>query len=96
MLENEKINMKDFLQLLKNIFSNNSEPSLKRICGFMGWVLGIWVIIYCTLYSIPAQGIVLDFLMLSTALLGLDTVMNIFNKKISNKNNLKKEKENEN
>lgn len=37
----KNINMKDFLQLLKNIFSNNSEPSLKRICGFMGWVLGI-------------------------------------------------------
>lgn len=86
--------MKDFLQLLKNIFSNNSEPSIKRISGFIGWMIGGWVVIFCTLHAIPAQGIVLDFLILSTALLGLDTIMNVFNKKINNKNN--KEKENEN
>ena len=88
--------MKDFLQLLKNIFSNNSEPSIKRISGFIGWMVGVWVVIFCTLHAIPAQGIVLEFLILSTALLGLDTIMNVFNKKTSNKNNLKKEKENEN
>lgn len=71
----------DFKQLLLNLFSNNKNPSIKRVSGFLGWIVCIIIVVYCQYFSIITIPIVESLFWFSTALLGLDSLVNTFSKK---------------
>ena len=63
------------------MFINNSGVSIKRLTGLLGWLVCLFVVIYCTINIIQAPLIADLLFYCSTALLGLDTVMRPFENK---------------
>lgn len=59
--------------------------SSKRLCGFLGWLGCLSVLIMCTVWDRQAPDMVASVIYASTALLGLDSVTEIWKSK-SNKN----------
>lgn len=56
----------------------HSGFSSKRVCGVLGFVVIIFVLIYCTLMGIEAPVMVETFIYAVCALLGIDSVTSIF------------------
>lgn len=74
-------------QFLKSIFLNQPNSiSSKRICGVLGWLLCLGVLWYCTYKEIQAPVMIDTIIISSTALLGVDSITNIW-KKPSDDNN---------
>ena len=68
-------------QFLKSIFLNQPNSiSSKRICGVLGWLLCLEVLGYCTYKEIQAPVMVDTIVITSAALLGVDSIMNIWKK----------------
>lgn len=68
-------------QFLKSIFLNQPNSiSSKRICGVLGWLLCLGVLGYCTYKDIQAPVMVDTIVITSAALLGVDSIMNIWKK----------------
>ena len=66
-------------QFLKSIFLNQPNSiSSKRICGVLGWLLCLGVLGYCTYKEIQAPAMVDTMVITSAALLGVDSIMNIW------------------
>lgn len=66
-------------QFLKSIFLNQPNSiSSKRICGVLGWLLCLGVLGYCTYKDIQAPVMVDTMVITSAALLGVDSIMNIW------------------
>lgn len=66
-------------QFLKSIFLNQPNSiSSKRICGVLGWLLCLGVLGYCTYKEIQAPVMVDTIVITSAALLGVDSIMNIW------------------
>lgn len=68
-------------KFLKEVLSARSgQASSKRICGCLGWIAVLGIYIYCTMTSKPAPEFT-DFLIGAiVALLGVDSVTNVFKK----------------
>lgn len=69
----------------QKIFMSQSGVSSKRIAGFLGWIVCLFVVIYCTILSIQAPAIVDILFYCSSGLLGIDAIMSPF-RKWENKN----------
>ena len=68
-------------QFLKSIFLNQPNSiSSKRICGVLGWLLCLGVLGYCTYKEIQAPVMIDTIVVTSAALLGVDSVTNIWKK----------------
>lgn len=67
--------MKEFL---KSIISSNTGVSSKRICGCLGWMVVIGVIIYCTITGKQCPEILDTFILGIMGLLGIDSVTGIW------------------
>lgn len=68
-------------QFFKSIFLNQPNSiSSKRICGVLGWLLCLGVLGYCTYKEIQAPVMVDTIVITSAALLGVDSIMNIWKK----------------
>lgn len=63
-----------------NILSDNSQPSSKRFCGAMGWLVFLICSIYATIMCSEPPQIVETVGYISSALLGLDSIVSIFKK----------------
>lgn len=74
-----------FITFIKQMFTSHSGISSKRVCGVIGWFVGMGVLIYCTLTVIQAPLMIDTFLICVMALLGIDSVTSIW-KKFDNKN----------
>lgn len=62
------------------MFTAHSGLSSKRVCGFIGWIVCLFICIWYTIYTIQAP-IIADTLFIgSAALLGVDAVMRPFYK----------------
>lgn len=71
--------MNKVLEFLKSLLSNDEAScSSKRLFGGIGFILTSGLVIYCTVTSKEAPNILETFLICSCALLGLDTVTNIW------------------
>lgn len=55
--------------------------SSKRLCGFIGWIGCVSVLIMCTVWNRQAPDMVATVIYASTALLGLDSVTEIWKTK---------------
>lgn len=70
-----------FTELLKQIIMSQSGYSSKRVCGLTGWIVCMFIIIYCTTKSIQAP-VAFDYFVISTvALLGVDSITGIWKKR---------------
>lgn len=70
--------MRDFFI---KMFTAHSGLSSKRVCGFIGWIVCLFISIYCTILVIPAPDIVNMLFICSTSLLGIDSITSIWTKK---------------
>lgn len=58
--------------------------SSKRLCGFIGWLCCAAVLIMCTVWERQAPNMVSTIIYASTALLGIDSVTDIWKNKSNN------------
>lgn len=72
--------MKDFL---KQMITSHSGISSKRVCGVVGFLVIIFILIYCTVNSIQAPQIVEPFIYAVCLLLGIDSITGIWKGKIN-------------
>ncbi len=96
-MKQEKV-IKTFKDFLLKMFTAESGLSSKRVCGFLGWIVCLFICIYCTIMVIQAPLILETLFICSTALLGLDSVTRIWKKndkynKINNESISNDEKE---
>lgn len=68
-------------QFCKSIFlAQQGSISSKRICGVLGWFVCLGVLVYCTIMVIQAPVMIDTIIISSTALLGVDSITNIWKK----------------
>ena len=63
------------------MFTAHSGLSSKRVCGFIGWVVCLFICIWCTVYGTQAPDISDWLFICSTSLLGLDSVTGMIGKR---------------
>lgn len=71
--------MEQFISSL--LSAERGSLSSKRLCGFIGWLCCAAVLIMCTVWDRQAPEMVSTVLYASTALLGLDSVTDIWKDK---------------
>lgn len=79
-----------FITFIKGIVTSHSGISSKRVCGVLGWIVAIIVLLYCTIHVIQAPLMIDTFLVCCMALLGIDSITGIW-KKFDNKSKDKNE-----
>lgn len=70
----------NFLQFIKETVTSHSGISSKRVCGVIGWLVCLGVLIYCTVNVIQAPLMIDTFLVCCMTLLGIDSVTGIWKK----------------
>lgn len=68
-------------EYFQKIFMSRSGVSSKRIAGFLGWLVCLFIVIYCTLNAIQAPVIAEILFYCSSGLLGIDAIMYPFRKR---------------
>lgn len=67
------------MKSLRTIFQANSgDLSSKRVCGVAGFAVVLGIAIACTITGMQAPAIVADIIYASVALLGVDSITNIW------------------
>lgn len=69
---------KDIISFLKQIITANSGVSSKRVCGMIGFIVVVFVLIYCTIANTQAPVMIDTFIYAICLLLGIDSVTNIW------------------
>lgn len=69
-----------FSEYFQKIFMSRSGVSSKRIAGFLGWLVCLFVVLYCTILCIQAPLIAEVLFYCSSGLLGIDAIMSPFRK----------------
>ena len=67
-----------FAEYFQKIFMSRSGVSSKRIAGFLGWLVCLFIVIYCTILCIQAPVIAEILFYCSSGLLGIDAIMSPF------------------
>ena len=70
--------MKKIKEFLKLIVTARSGISSKRVCGILGFLVIIFILIYCTILGIQAPVILETFIYAICLLLGIDSVTGIW------------------
>ena len=70
--------MKQIQTFLKQMVTSHSGISSKRVCGVIGFVAVIFVLIYCTVQGIQAPAMIGTFIYAICLLLGIDSVTGIW------------------
>lgn len=81
MLDVGIINVMRFSEYFQKIFMSRSGVSSKRIAGFFGWLVCLFVVLYCTITCIQAPAIAEILFYCSSGLLGIDAIMSPFRNK---------------
>ena len=67
-----------FITFIKGMVTSHSGISSKRVCGVLGWIVAIVVLLYCTVHVIQAALMIDTFLVCCMALLGIDSITGIW------------------
>ena len=67
-----------FKEAVLKMIESHSGVSSKRVCGFLGWMVCLGIIIYCTINNIEAPEIVNNVIYACLGLLGIDSVTGIW------------------
>lgn len=70
--------MKDFLTKIVTVGSGISS---KRVCGVLGFLVVMFVVVWCTITVTQAPAIIETFIWAVALLLGIDSIVSPFNKK---------------
>lgn len=70
--------MNKFIQFLKSMLTSHSGISSKRVCGFLGFIAVMFVLIYCTIHAVQAPIMIDTFMYIICMLLGIDSVTSIW------------------
>lgn len=70
--------MKSVQTFLKQMITSHSGISSKRVCGVIGFLTVIGILIYCTINVIQAPIMIEPFIYIIGALLGIDSITGIF------------------
>lgn len=70
--------MNKIKKYLKLMITSHSGISSKRVCGVLGFLVIMFVIIFCTVTSIQAPVILETFIWAVCMLLGIDSVTGIW------------------
>lgn len=77
------------MNIFKSLLSaDRSSLSSKRLCGIIGWVTCSVALILCTVWDRQAPDMVTTFIIASSALLGVDSVTDIWKEEKLNNNNV--------
>lgn len=69
-----------FSEFWIQLFTGNKAISSKRVCGFTGWILSLFICLWCTLKGVEAPQIIDMLFICSTSLLGVEAITSIFYK----------------
>lgn len=72
--------MNKIIEFLKLVITTNSGISSKRVCEVLGFIVIMFVMIYCTVSGIQAPLIMETFIYAICLLLGIDSVTGIWKK----------------
>ena len=72
--------MKQIQTFLKQMVTSHSGISSKRVCGVIGFLTVIGILIYCTINVIQAPIMIEPFMYIIGALLGIDSITGIWKK----------------
>lgn len=72
--------MDKFKDFIVKMLSSNSGISSKRVCGVIGWIVCLIVLMYCSIQIIQAPDIMEVIVWTSTMLLGVDSITGIWKK----------------
>lgn len=67
-----------FIQFIKQMVASHSGVSSKRICGVLGWIICLGILVYCTVTVIQAPVMIDTVLWCCMALLGIDSITGIW------------------
>ena len=70
-----------FISWLKGMLEAQNPISSKRVCGVLGWIICIAVILYCTIVNKQAPTIMEFFIVSVVGLLGVDSITDIWKNK---------------
>lgn len=73
--------MKNIKEYIKLMITSHSGISSKRICGVLGFLVIMFVIVFCAMTSIQAPVILETFIWAVCMLLGIDSIMGPFYQK---------------
>lgn len=79
--------MNKIKEFLKQVITSHSGVSSKRVCGCIGFLVIVFVLIFCTVQGIQAPGILETFIWAVCMLLGIDSIMSPFCQKYKKDNN---------
>lgn len=71
-------------QFIKDMLTSHSGTSSKRVCGVLGWLVCIIILIYCTIADKQAPQIMDTIIFAVCILLGVDSITGIWKPKIRN------------
>lgn len=80
------LNIQDFTvmnkikEFLKQMITSHSGISSKRVCGVLGFLAILFVLIYCTICGIQAPLMIDTFIYAICLLLGIDSITGIWKK----------------
>lgn len=77
-----------FITFIKEVVTSHSGISSKRVCGVIGWIICLGILIYCTIRCVQAPEVIDTVLYCCMGLLGIDSITNIW-KNHGNKSNEK-------
>ena len=68
------------VNFLKQLVTAHTGISSKRVCGILGFLTVVGILIYCTVNVIQAPTMIEPFMYVICALLGIDSITGIWKK----------------
>lgn len=72
--------MRKIRNFLKQLVTAHTGISSKRVCGILGFLTVLGILIYCTVNVIQAPTMIEPFMYVICALLGIDSITGIWKK----------------
>lgn len=66
------------VNFLKQLVTAHTGISSKRVCGILGFLTVVGILIYCTINVVQAPTMIEPFMYVICALLGIDSITGIF------------------
>lgn len=70
--------MKNILEHFRLMTMSHSGVSSKRVCGVIGFIVVVGILIYCTIKQIQAPEMIETFIYAICLLLGIDSITSIW------------------
>ena len=78
-----------FSEFWIQLFTGNKAISSKRVCGFTGWMISLFICLWCTFKGVESPQIVDMLFICSTSLLGVEAITSVFHKSVGTKDDSK-------